>query len=198
MRSLKMSVLAVVTMSVAAACGSSTVPSTAGTPTIGPTGVPTPTATSPASSVPTATVSATATPTIAPTATVAATSGAIDLCSLLTAADVTTVLGGGWAEGVMANDYCHWDSSSNPNERVVTFVQAGTIDAISAQMTGGTSVTVAGHGAYSFRDLAANVQTTYIDIGGGQLLIVEIPNSSDSIGDLQSAVELIEAALGNL
>ncbi|MEO7119111.1 MAG: hypothetical protein ABIZ34_09095 [Candidatus Limnocylindrales bacterium] len=198
MRSLKMSVLAVVTMSVAAACGSSAVPSTAGTPTIAPTGVSSPTPTSPATG-PTAT-SATATPTIAPTATAAATAGTLDLCSLLTADDLTTVLGGGWLEGALtsgAAGYCHWDSGNDPSAQVVTFAQAVPFSTIKPSLVGGVDMTVSGHAAYSISNQDARLQTTWIEVGA-QTLIVEFPGTSDQAADQADAQQLAEIAVGNL
>lgn len=169
------------------ACGGS-----AASPTITVTLAPT------ASAAPTTTPDS-STPSTAPTATPATTAGAVDQCSLLSADDVHAVLDGPWVEGVLTSTggYCHWDNANSPNERVITALQEGTIESIKGAMAGGTDLTVDGHAAYSFRDEAAHVQTTYIDIGG-QLLIVEIPMSSAADTDLESAQQLSAIAVGNL
>ena len=133
------------------------------------------------------------------TTTAAPSAGAIDLCGLLTAADVTKALGGSSIEGTLTSTggYCHWDSARSPNDRVITATQPGTLDDVKGPAPTGAELTVGGRGAYSVRDEAARVQTTWIDVGG-QLLLVEIPLSTDAAADLQSAEELAGIAVGNL
>ncbi|MEO7118181.1 MAG: hypothetical protein ABIZ34_04335 [Candidatus Limnocylindrales bacterium] len=188
---------AAVVLTVTACGGSSPAPSLA---TVSPT------TSAAATATPVPSIVATATPTSSPVPTEGVTNepvtsptpatGDIDLCSLLTAADVTTVLGGGWVEGVMANDYCHWDSGSSPSDQVVTFVQPGTIETFN--IDGAIALAPGGHTAYTHRDAEFHLQTTWIDIGGGTVLIVEFPTTSDASADVESATQLSEIAVGNM
>jgi hypothetical protein len=128
----------------------------------------------------------------------AGSASAIDLCSLLSVADIQGVIPGSWLDGQLTKPvggYCHWDNTLQ--ERVITAIDPRTFDAIKAAAAGGTDMTAGGHPAYSMRDEAAHVQTTYIDLGG-QVLIVEIPASADAAADLTHAQALAELAVGNM
>ena len=164
----------------------------------------TPTATTAVATSPAATsTSAATTPATASAPTVATTApagsaSAIDLCSLLSVADIQAVIPGSWLEGQLTKPvggYCHWDNTLQ--ERVITAIEPRTFDAVKAAAVGGTDFTAGGHPAYSFRDEAAHVQTTWIDLSG-TVLIVEIPASADAAADLSNAQGLTGVAVGNM
>jgi hypothetical protein len=140
---------------------------------------------------------ASASPAVATTAP-AASASAIDLCSLLSVADIQAVIPGSWLEGQLTKPvggYCHWDNTLQ--ERVITAIEPRPFDAVKAAAVGGTDFTAAGHPAYSIRDEAAHVQTTWIDLSG-QVLIVEIPASADAAADLSHAQALAGVTVGNM
>jgi hypothetical protein len=143
------------------------------------------------------TTALTAPPTSPPAATQVA--SALDLCGLLTADDLHTVLGGPWAEGQLTSTggYCHWDSGSSPNDQVITATDARTLDAIKTVAADEVDMTVAGHAAISIRQADAHLQSTYVDLGG-KLLILEFPTSSSAADDQAHAQALAEIAIGNL
>ncbi|MEO5703652.1 MAG: DUF3558 family protein [Candidatus Limnocylindrales bacterium] len=146
----------------------------------------------------TPTAAATAAPTSPPAATQVAT--AVDLCGLLTAGDLSTVLGGSWAEGQLTSTggYCHWDSGSQPNDQVITATDARTLEAIKSAAAGsGTDMTVAGHAGYSVRSTTTRLQSTYVDLGG-KLLLLEFGTSSSSADDQAHAQALAEIAVGKM
>lgn len=105
---------------------------------------------------------------------------------------------GSWTEGTLTKPvggYCYWENTST-RDRVITALDPSTLDAIKAGAPSGTDLTLGGHAAYSLRATGVHVQTTWIDIDG-QLLIVEIPLSSDAAADLSNATALAEIAVGN-
>lgn len=189
-----------------AACGGGANPTGVSTPTASPVGGPTAAASTPVatpSSAPTAAVSAppTSAPTTPPTdaPTPAATTAAIDLCALLSADDLNTVLGGSWLEGQLTSTggYCHWDSGNGSGEIVITATDLRPLEEIKSHAPGGVDMTVNGHAGYSVRNAAFHLQTVYVDLGG-QSLIVEFPTSSSADDDQTNAQELAEIAIGNL
>lgn len=179
--------------------GSSVTPTGATTPTAPPSVglAATPAPTAPPTVAPT-TLVPTAPPIVGPTTSPASTVGAVDLCSLLTADDLHTVIGGGWHEGALTSTggYCHWDSGNSPDNQVITALQDGGIDTVNT-VPGGVDITAGGLAGYSVADRNLHVQTTWVDIGG-RLLIVEFPSSSNLDGDLTIAKKLAEIAVGNM
>lgn len=143
------------------------------------------------------TTASTAPPSIPPAATQGAT--ALNLCGLLTANDLQTVLGGSWAEGQLTSTggYCHWDSGSQSSEQVITATDSRTLDAIKAVSADEVDMTVAGHAGISIRQADAHILTTYVDVGG-KLLLLEFGTSSNAADDQAHAQALAEIAIGNL
>lgn len=174
-----------------AACGGS------GTPTAPPVGATAGASGSVATPGNAPTTASTSAPTSPPAATQVA--SALDLCGLLTANDLQTVLGGSWLEGQLTSTggYCHWDSGSSPNDQVITATDARTLDAIKAVASDEVDMTVAGHAGISIRQADAHLQSTYVDLGG-KLLILEFPTSSSAADDQAHAQALAEIAIGNL
>lgn len=187
----KLAAVAALAVFALAACGGTAAPPTGTTaPPSSPAGA--------ATTAPAATTAASTPPAVATTAP-AGSAGTIDLCGLLSAADVQAVIAGSWLEGQLTSTggYCHWDNTLS--ERVITAIDPATLEGIKASMPGGENFVILLFAAsgYSFRDEGAHVQTTWLDIGE-QLLIVEIPMSSDADADLSNAKELSEIVLGNL
>lgn len=207
--------LAAVSAFVVAACGAAATPTAIITPTaslvVGPTAaasspVATPssaspiTVTTPPSSAPTPT--APPPPTLAPTQAPSATAAAVvDLCALLSAADLHRVLGGSWMEGRLGvmGGYCFWLHSSTASyDQVTTAIDERSIEEIKSATPNGVDMTVSGHAGYRVRDENSDVQTTYVWVDlGGQSLTMEITSSS-AADDQISAQELAEIAIGNI
>lgn len=206
--------LAAVSAFVVAACGAAATPTAIITPTaslvVGPTAaasspVATPssaspiTVTTPPSSAPTPPPPP---PTLAPTQAPSATAAAVvDLCALLSAADLHRVLGGSWMEGRLGvmGGYCFWlDSSTASYDQVTTAIDERSIEEIKSATPNGVDMTVSGHAGYRVRDENSDVQTTYVWVDlGGQSLTMEITSSS-AADDQISAQELAEIAIGNI
>ncbi len=205
--------LAALSAFVVAACGAAATPTAIITPTaslaVGPTAaasspVATPssaspiTVTTPPSSAPTPTP--TAPPTLAPTQAPSATAAAVvDLCALLSAADLHSVLGGSWIEGHLTatGAYCFWGSGNVSSDQVVTGIDERSIEEIKSATPNGVDMTVSGHAGYWVRDENSYIQSTFVDLGG-QTLIVEMPISSSAADDQISAQKLAEIAIGNI
>lgn len=207
--------LAAVSAFVVAACGAAATPTAIITPTaslvVGPTAaasspVATPssaspiTVTTPPSSAPTPT--APPPPTLAPTQAPSATAAAVvDLCALLSAADLHSVLGGSWMEGSLGvmGGHCFWlDSSTASYDQVTTGIDERSIEEVKSATPNGVDMTVSGHAGYRVRDENSDVPTTYVWVDlGGQSLAMEI-HSSSAADDQISAQELAEIAIGNI
>jgi hypothetical protein len=203
MRVPKSAVLAAVALSLVTACGSGAAPGTT-TPTGGstPAAVPTggPSTTLAPTAAPLATTSAATTaPTQAVTPAPVETAGSLDLCSLLTADEIRAVFGGSWTEGVLTptGGYCHWDNARGGHDQVITAIENRTVDAIKSAAPSGKAITVSGHAAYTYRDEGAQVQTTFIDIGGRSLLL-EFSTSSNPTVDELNAAKLADTAIGHM
>jgi hypothetical protein len=203
MRVPKFAVLAAVALSLATACGSGAAPGTT-TPTGGTTATAVPTGGPSTTLAPTAaplatTSAATTSPTLAATPAPVQTAGSIDLCSLLTAAEIGAIIGGSWIEGVLTSTggYCHWDNARGGLDQVITAIENRTVDAIKTAAPGGKAITVSGHAAYTFRDEGSQVQTTFIDIGGRSLL-VEFSTSSDPTVDGLNAAKLADTVISHM
>ena len=209
--------LAAVSAFVVAACGAAATPTAIITPTaslvVGPTAaassnMATPssatpiTVTTPPSSAPTPTAPPPPTPTLAPTQAPSATAAAVvDLCALLSAADLHSVLGGSWMEGSLGvmGGHCFWlDSSTASYDQVTTGIDERSIEEVKSATPNGVDMTVSGHAGYRVRDENSDVQTTYVWVDlGGQSLTMEITSSS-AADDQISAQELAEIAIGNI
>ena len=138
-------------------------------------------------------------PTSAPATAQPSAAGLLDLCSLLTADDLKTVLGGNYLEGQLTSTggYCHWDAGNQPNEQVITATDARSLDAIKSVATGEVDMAVDGHAGISIRQADVQIHAIYVDIGG-QLLVLEFGTSSSATKDQEDAQTLAEIAIGNL
>lgn len=193
MRSPKMAVAVAVVILIAAACGGSS----AGSSGAGASAPVPPQAT-------TTTVAPTVAPTTAPsdatTATMSASqpAGALDLCGLLSAADLKTVTGADYGDGVL-DDYgmCTWRvggaSVNNGDGQVVVAVQDVPLATFTGTFPGGVDMTVSGQAGYWNPD--QGLQSIWVDIGGRTLVI-----SFDPVGpDTQAiAQKLAEIAIGKI
>lgn len=135
----------------------------------------------------------------APAATGGATAGLPnDLCSLLTAAEVSTVMGKKYEAGV--NDgygSCTWNvgkSSANSGDLIVAGSQAAQLSLIKNTFPGGADATVLGHPAYW--NGKQGLGTMWVDVGGGKLFTIGLPRAED-LGETDRAVaqKLAELAL---
>ena len=188
-----MFVVAPAVLALAACGGGSGTPTTpaavatsgAGSSVVTPTGAPVSTAAGAPTSAP-----ATAQPSAA---------GLLDLCSLLTADDLHTVLGGRYQAGQLTSTggYCHWDAGNQPNEQVITAILPRSLDSIKSAVTGEVDMAVDGHAGISFRQDDGRIEVVYVDIGG-QLLDLEFGTSSSATKDQEAAQALAEIAIGHL
>jgi hypothetical protein len=183
-----------------ASCGG-----TAATPTAAPRATTTPgAATSTAGTVvPTATAAPVQAGTTVPTApTTEGSSGAGDVCSLLTPADLATATGKTYLAGILdAAGQCNWNtdaSGANSGDLIIVAVQAEPLDFVKSSFgSGGVDATVAGHPA--FWNPTLGLQSMWVDVGGGNLLVLSFPRSTDlTAADQQAAQALAEVAVGNM
>ena len=150
-------------LSALAACGGSTAA------TAPPVGASTPGASTPAATsaaVPSASSGTPSTPAVA--------AGSVDLCGLLSPADLKTVTGDVYGAGVL-DQYgsCTWRvGSATVNDgkgQVIAAIQAVTMDYVKTAFgSGGSEATVSGHAA--FWNPTQGLQTMWIDISGGNCL----------------------------
>jgi hypothetical protein len=188
-----MIVAVIVMILTAAACGGSSTPSSVAS------------ASAPvASAVTTPTGAPTVAPTTAPSdATTATTSPskpavALDLCGLLSAADLKTVTGADYGSGEL-DDYgmCTWRvggaSVNNGDGQVILGVQESPLDTFKSTFSGGVDVTVSGHAGYW--NPAQGLQSMWVDIDGRTLVISLDPVDADSQAIAQ---KLAEIAIGKI
>ena len=163
---------AVAIFTMAACGGSSTTPSGVNAPSASPIGGST------ASQAPTTTASAAAGSTPAPSA------AAVATCDLFTVADLKTVTGADYGPGVPDSvGQCIWRvggaPANNGDGQIAAGISESTIDTVKSTFAGGVDVTVAGHAAYW--NPAQGLQSIWIDIGGGRLLVLSLdPVDADS------------------
>lgn len=190
MRAFKWAGLAAISM-VLAACGASATPTTPPRATTNPaTGT-----TAPASA-----------PAVAPSAAVTSnpgsTAGAGDLCSLLSPSDLKTATGKTYLAGTLdAAGQCNWNtdaSGANSGDLVILAVQAAPLSYIKSSFgSGGSDATVAGHAA--FWNPTLGLQSMWVDIGGGNVLVLSFPSSTElTAADQTAAQSLAEIAVGNM
>ncbi len=199
MHPFKAVALAAMAIVAVAACGGA-----AATPVGQPIGgTPSPAATG-AAATPAGTTGASGAPATAATA--AATGGAAvglpsDLCSLLTAAEVSTVMGKKYEAGVPdAYGQCSWNvgkSSANSGDLIIVGSQAAELSLIKSTFPGGVDATVAGHAAYW--NGKQGLGTMWVDLGGGKLFTLGFPRSVD-LGetDRAAAQKLAELAFAKM
>jgi len=172
-----------------------------------PTNAPKTTAPAAATSTAGAAATATAAPvqlgTTTPTApTTVGSSGTGDVCSLLTTADLATATGKTYLAGTLdAAGQCNWNtdaSGANSGDLIVLAVQAEPLSFVTSSFgSGGVAATVSGHAA--FWNPTLGLQSMWVDIGGGNLLVLSFPRSTELTASDQTAAQaLAEIAVGNL
>jgi hypothetical protein len=185
MQSLKSVVMTTLTIIAVAACSGS------GAATNAPAG--------PTAAVPS---DAAATPptTEAPAATAAASAAAVDVCGLLSPADLKSAIGKDYGAGV-ADAYagCAWNvgtSGVNQGDLVYGAIQDQRLDFIKSSFPGGVDATVSGHAAYW--NPAQGLSSMWVDVGG-RLFILSFPRSEDLTAEYQAiAQKLAEIAVAKL
>jgi hypothetical protein len=193
MGSPKMVVAVAVAILSVAACGgsgaasngaaSASVPSGAVTTTVAPTAT---------TGAPTTASSDAASTTASPAG------GAVDLCGLLSAADLKTATGGDYGEGKL-DDYgqCTWlvgDAGVNTGDgQVVAAIQEVPLDTFKNTFSGGVDVTVNGHAGYW--NPTQGIQSIWVDVGGRTLVMSFDPVSADGQAIAQ---KLAEIAIANM
>ena len=129
-------------------------------------------------------------------------SGAGDACSLLTAADLATATGKTYLAGTLdAAGQCNWNtdaSGANSGDLIILAIQAEPLSFVMSSFgSGGVSATVAGHPA--FWNPTLGLQSMWVDIGGGNLLVLSFPRSTElTAADQTAAQSLAEIAVGNM
>lgn len=136
----------------------------------------------------------------ATTAPAAAPAKAIDPCTLLTAADVSTAFGKKYEEGVVASPgQCTWNvgtSGVNRGDLVVLAVQDAKLSDLKSMFAGGTDATVKGKTAYW--NPKEGLSSMWIDIGG-RVLVVSFPRSRTLTAEEQGiAQKLADIAVGKM
>ena len=163
MKSLKLIAAIAFAISALAACGGSPAATT-------PVGASTPAGSSPAptsAAVPTASTAAVATTPAGP-------AGSVDLCGLLSPADLKTVTTDVYGAGVLDQygscTYRVGGATVNDGKgQVIVAIQAVTMDYVKSSFgSGGTDATVSGHAA--FWNPTQGLQTMWVDISGGNCL----------------------------
>jgi len=185
---------------VAGCGGSATTPTSPAKATTGPVSATAAPASAPgavASPAPVATPAGGATPAASTTG-----GGTADLCSLLTPADLKTATGKTYLAGTLdAYGQCNWNTDAtgvNSGDLVIAALQAEPLSFIKSSFgTGGTDATVGGHAA--FWNPTLGLQSMWIDVGGGNLLVLSFPRSSDlTAADGTAAQALAEIAVSHM
>jgi len=172
MRNLKLVVLAALAIAGLAACGGSAATAPAVNPST-PAGANSAPASTPAGS---SAAAASSTP--------AAVAGSVDLCGLISPADLRTVTGDTYGVGVLdSSGECTWRvggaTVNDGKGQLIVAIQAITMDFIKTSYgSGGTDATVSGHAA--FWNPSQGLQSMWIDIGGGNALVMSFDPIADS------------------
>lgn len=165
-----------------------------------PTSAPKATAAPAAATATAAPVQAATTMPTAPTS--VASSGSGDLCALLTPADLATATGKTYLPGTVdAAGQCNWNtdaSGANSGDLIILAVQAEPLSFVmSSFASGGVNATVAGHPA--FWNPTLGLQSMWVDVGGGNLLVLSFPRSTElTAADQTAAQALATIAVGNM
>jgi hypothetical protein len=190
LKSQKLAAIAAVAIFAVAACGGSTAtPGGASTTTPAPSSVAGATA-APVTAAPASVV-----------ATLAATAGApIDVCTLLSPADLDAATGKKYEPGFLdSSGMCSWNVGTSPGNKgdlIIASIQAQELGAIKSAFEGGADVTVKGHAGYW--NGSQGLGSMWVDIGG-RLFILSFPRSV-TLGPEDQAIaqKLAEIAVGKL
>ena len=124
------------------------------------------------------------------------------MCSLLTPADLKAATGKTYLPGTLDSyGQCNWNTDSsgaNSGDLILLAVQAEPFSYVtSSYATGGSDATVNGHAA--FWNPTLGLQSMWVDIGNGNVLVLSFPRSSDlTPADQTAAQTLAEAAVGRM
>lgn len=189
------------TLLLVAACGGTSTSTTSpAKATTGPIA-----ATAPPASVPGAVTTPASVATPAGAATPAASTtggGSSDLCSLLSPADLKTATGKTYLAGTLdAYGQCNWNTDAtgvNSGDLVLLAVQAVPMSYVtSSYASGGSAATVDGHAA--FWNPTLGLQSMWVDIGNGNVLVLSFPRSSElTAADSTAAQALAEIAVSHM
>ena len=187
MKSLKLAAVAALAILAVAACGGSGAATLApGTPTVAPSGGMT---AAPQTVAPSTVAAATQTP-----------AGAVvDPCKLLSAADLKTVTGVTYGDGVFDATYnwCTWTvSEANGGGEVILAISDNAFAAVKGALTKGVDLTVSGHAA--FWDPESGVMSMLVDLGGKTLELSFPKENSDGPVDQAMAQKLAEIGIGKM
>lgn len=181
MKSPQLVAVATLTILALVACGGSSTPSGAPSPATEPGGA----ATTPA-------------PADGTTTTPAPAAGPVDLCALLSAADLKTATGDDYGDGVLDSaGQCIWRvGGTDFNEgdgQVVAFIQDVPLETFKDMFGGGVDLTVSGQAAYWNPD--DGLKSMWVDVGGRTLVL-----SFDPVGDDGQAIaeKVAEIALAGM
>jgi hypothetical protein len=143
---------------------------------------------------------ATDAPTDAAVTTPAPAGDSIDVCGLLTAADLKTATGKDYGEGVAdPAGGCAWNvgtSGVNQGDLVYAITQPQSLDFIKSAFIGGSDVTVSGHAGYWHPGIGLG--SMWVDIGG-RVFVLSFPRSAELTAEDQAAAQkLAEIAVGRM
>ena len=139
-------------------------------------------------------------PTDAAVTTTAPAGGSLDVCGLLTAADLKSATGKEYGEGVAdPQGGCAWNvgtSGVNQGDLVYAITQDQSLDFIKTAFTGGSDVTVDGHAGYWHPGVGLG--SMWVDIGG-RVFVLSFPRSEELTAEDQAAAQkLSEIAVGKM
>ena len=126
--------------------------------------------------------------------------GSVDLCGLISPTDLKTVTGSDYGAGVLDSvGECTWRvggaTVNDGKGQIVAAVQATTIDFIKSSFgSGGSDVTVSGH--TGFWNPTSGLQSIWVDIGGGNLLVLSLDPIVDN--SQSTAQKLAEIAVSKM
>ncbi len=143
-------------------------------------------------------------PTQAVGATQAPVGGNVDICSLLSPADLDAAFGETYGEGTVDSaGQCLWNlegETGNTGNVVVAYInpeQFSTLQGLLGIQEGSVELSVGGHSA--FYNPTQGLTSLWVDIGEAGTFVLSFPQSDDLDPSYQDiAVQLAETALGNM
>lgn len=190
MKSAKLAALAALAIFAVAACGGSSATPAGANAT-----------TPPASSAAGASApGATASPSGAAATSAASVAAPTDLCTLLSAADISAATGKKYEAGFLDSvGTCNWNVGKNPGNSgnlIIASVMDQQLSLIKSTFPGGSDATVGGHAAYW--NGSQGLGSMWVDIGG-KVFILSFPRSSD-LGPADQAIaqKLAELAISKM
>jgi hypothetical protein len=125
---------------------------------------------------------------------------AVDVCSLLTPADLKAATGKTYEAGVLDSvGQCYWNvgkSAANSGDLIGASIQDQQLSMIKSTFPGGVDLTVSGHAGYY--NGAQGLGSVWVDIGG-RLFILTFPRSGSLTPEEQTAIQkLAEIAVAKI